>query len=282
MKYAISNIAWSPEEDEMMYNFLSEKRVALEIAPTRIYPWERSESLGRTAGPYDHAIEAQEWARDMYNYYGIKIVSVQSILNGIQANIFGGDKENRGLIKYMKKAIDFTFALKCKNMVFGCPLNRNIPDNYDLPKAGQVASAFFSELTMYAAQRGVCIAIEANPENYNTNFINFTAQAFDLVRFISKEVGKNAAQFFKVNLDLGTIITNGENIYELLNEKTVPLINHVHYSEPNLTMLREREEHREIKRILEENGYDNYISVEMRMPDRTKDVLTAVEYLRSL
>ena len=80
----------------------------------------------------------------------------------------------------------------------------------------------------------------------------------------------------------GTILANGENIYELLTEKNIPLINHVHYSEPNLKMLRQREEHREIKRILDENGYENYISIEMRMPERSRDVLTAVEYLRSL
>lgn len=282
MKYAISNIAWSPEEDEMMYDYLSERRMGLEIAPSRIYPWKKSDSTGRTVGPYDHAREAQDWARDMYNYYGIKIVSMQSVLNGIQANIFGSDRENRSLILYMKKAIDFAFALKCKNLVFGCPINRNIPDGYDMVKAGQVASAFFAELTMYAAQRGVVIAIEANPVNYNTNFINFTSQAFDLVRFISKEVGKNASAFFKVNLDLGAIVTNGESVYELLNDKTIPLINHVHYSEPNLKMLRQREEHKAIKKMLEDNGYDNYISVEMRMPERTKDVLTAIEYLRSL
>ena len=38
----------------------------------------------------------------------------------------------------------------------------------------------------------------------------------------------------------------------------------------------------DIKRILDENGYENYISIEMRMPERSRDVLTAVEYLRSL
>ena len=72
------------------------------------------------------------------------------------------------------------------------------------------------------------------------------------------------------------------DVKELLTEKNIPLINHVHYSEPNLKMLRQREEHREIKRILDENGYENYISIEMRMPERSRDVLTAVEYLRSL
>ena len=218
----------------------------------------------------------------MYNYYGVKTVSMQSVLNGVDWNIFGSDRENRSLVQYMKKAIDFAVSVKCKNIVFGCPLNRNIPDGYDLAMAGKVSVSFFSELTMYAAQRGTCIAIEANPTIYNTNFINYTSQAFELVRYIGKEVGKNASKAIRINLDLGAILANGENIYELLTEKNIPLINHVHYSEPNLKMLRQREEHREIKRILDENGYENYISIEMRMPERRRDVLTAIEYLRSL
>ena len=282
MKYAISNIAWSPEEDERMYEFLGDRRMGLEIAPTRIFPWEESDMLGRLVGPYDRVREAGSWAKDLYNYFGVKTVSMQSILNGIDYNIFGEEMENRSLVQYMKKAIDFAVAVKCKNLVFGCPLNRKIPDGYDLAKAGKVSVGFFSELTMYAAQRDVVLAIEANPSIYNTNFINYTSQAFELVRYIGKEVGKNASKSIRVNLDLGAILANGENIYELLTEKNIPLINHVHYSEPNLKMLRQREEHREIKRILDENGYENYISIEMRMPERSRDVLTAVEYLRSL
>ncbi len=282
MKYAISNIAWSPEEDERMYDYLSERRMGLEIAPTRIFPWERSETLGRMTGPYDKAREAGAWAKDLYNYYGIKTVSMQSILNGVKANIFGSEKENRALVQYMKKAIDFAAAIKCPNLVFGCPLNRNIPDGYSLQKAATVSIDFFSEITMYAAQRGVCLGIEANPTIYSTNFVNYTSQAFDLVKCIGREVGKNASKAIKVNFDLGAVLTNGESIYELLTEKNVPLISHVHYSEKELKMLRRRNEHKEIIRLLEEGGYENYISIEMRMPERSKDVLTVIEYLRSL
>lgn len=282
MKYAISNIAWSPEEDGKMYSYLSERRMGLEIAPTRIFPWSQSETLGRMTGPYDKCREAATWAKDMYNYYGLKTVSMQSVLNGIKANIFGPEKENRALVQYMKKAIDFAAAVKCPNVVFGCPLNRNIPDGFSLQKAAKISINFFCEITMYAAQRGVCIAIEANPSIYSTNFINYTSQAFDLVKCIGKEVGKNASTAIKVNFDLGTVLTNGESIYELLTEKNIPLISHVHYSETNLKMLRQRNEHKEIIRLLEEGGYQNYISIEMRMPERSKDVLTVIEYLRSL
>lgn len=282
MKIAVSNIAWSPDEDTSMYEFLSERRLALEIAPTRIIPWDDSDTLGRMAGPYDRIRDAANWAKNLYAKYGLNVVSMQSILNGVKANMFGKADEQRFLIDYMKSAIDFAAAVKCRNLVFGCPLNRRIPDEYPLDRAGKVAIDFFSEITMYAAQQGTCVSIEANPTIYNTNFINYTSQAFDLVRCIAREVGKNASKAFKVNLDMGTILTNDENIYELLTEDNIELINHVHFSEPNLRVLRQRKEHFEIVRLLEEAGYDRYISLEMRMPENQEELLEAIDYIKSM
>lgn len=282
MKFAVSNIAWSPDEDRSMYEFLSEQRIALEIAPTRIIPWEDSDTLGRMAGPYDRIRDAAVWAKNLYAKYGLNVVSMQSILNGVKANIFKNNEEKKFLINYMKSAIDFAAAVKCRNLVFGCPLNRRIPDDYPLSDAGKTAIDFFSEIAMYAAQQGTCVSIEANPAMYNTNFINYTSQAFDLVRCIAREVGKNASRAFKVNLDLGTILTNGENIYELLTEDNIALINHVHFSEPNLRVIRQRNEHIEIIRLLEEAGYDRYVSLEMRMPETREELIESIEYLKSL
>lgn len=282
MKIAVSNIAWSPEEDVSMYEFLSERRLALEIAPTRIIPWDDSESTGKMAGPYDRIRDVANWAKNLYAKYGLNVVSMQSILNGVKANMFGEPDEKRFLLDYLKSAVDFAAAVKCRNLVFGCPLNRRIPDNYPLEQAGKVAIDFFSEITMYAAQQGTCIAIEANPTIYNTNFINYTSQAFDLARCIAREVGKNASKAFKVNLDMGTILTNGENIYELLTEDNIRLINHVHFSEPNLRVLRQRKEHFEVVRLLEEAEYDRYISLEMRMPEHAQELLEAIEYIKSM
>lgn len=282
MKFSVSNIAWSPDEDPGMYELLNEKRFALEIAPTRIIPWEDSDTLGRMAGPYDRIRDAANWSKDLYAQYGLNVVSMQSILNGVKANIYGKEEERRFLVEYMKKAVDFAAAIKCRNLVFGCPLNRRIPDGFPLPEAGKVAIDFFSEITMYAAQQGTCISIEANPAIYNTNFINYTSQAFDLVRCIAREVGRNAARAFKVNFDMGTVLTNGENIYDLLTEDNIELINHVHFSEPNLRVIRDRKEHREVIRLLEEAGYDHYISLEMRMPEKQKELFEAIEYLDSL
>ena len=84
--------------------------------------------------------------------------------------------------------------------MFGCPRNRNIEGEYD----PDVATDFFRTIGDYAASRGTTIGMEANPPIYNTNFINDTISAIKLI----EQVGSDG---FKLNLDLGTVIQNGEN-----------------------------------------------------------------------
>ncbi len=282
MKFAVSNIAWSPEEDEQIYEYMSDKRMAIEIAPTRITPWKEDEYTKRKYGPYDQINEATSWAKHLYAKYGIKVVSMQSILNSIDANFFKSRAEEKFLISYLKRAIDYARAIGCGNIVFGCPMNRNIPEWMLINDVTRTAVEFFSELTVYAAQNGVCIAIEANPEIYRTNFITQTEQAFELAKYIQKSVGKGAAQAFKVNLDFGTIICNRERISSLITPENIPLINHVHISEPNLVMLKKRKAHSEVIKRLEKSDYSGYVSIEMKMPPRPIELIASIEYIRSL
>lgn len=282
MKLAVSNIAWSPEEDEQIYEYMSEKRMAIEIAPTRITPWKDDEYTGRKYGPYDQIGEATSWSKHLYAKYGIKVVSMQSILNSIDANFFRSKPECKFLLSYVKRAIDYARAIGCGNLVFGCPLNRNIPKNMPINDVSRISVDFFSEITVYAAQNGVCIAIEANPEIYRTNFITQTEQAFDLVKYIQKTVGKNAAYAIKVNLDFGTIISNREKVSSLITPENIPLINHVHISEPNLATLKKRKAHAEVIKRLDKSDYSGYISIEMKMPPRVVELIASIEYIRSL
>ena len=282
MKLAVSNIAWSPEEDEQIYEYMGEKRMAIEIAPTRITPWKDDEYTGRKYGPYDQIGEATSWSKHLYAKYGIKVVSMQSILNSIDANFFKSTAEKKFLLSYLKRAIDYARAIGCGNLVFGCPMNRNIPKWLLINDVTRIAVDFFSELTVYAAQNGVCLSIEANPEIYRTNFITQTEQAFDLVKYIQKSVGKRDAHAIKVNLDFGTIICNRERISSIVTEENIPYINHVHISEPNLTMLKKRKAHAEVIRRLEKSDYSGYVSIEMKMPPRPVELIASIEYIRSL
>lgn len=258
MKLAVSNIAWAADQDDLVYELMKKYGfLGLEIAPTRIFP----------ENPYDRNGEAQRWSIELKTIYGFTIPSMQSIWYGRQEKIFGSDEERRILLAYTKRAIDFAVAINCGNLVFGCPRNRNIPQGAE-PGIGV---KFFREIADYAVKRGTTIGIEANPPIYNTNYINDTLSALELIEQVNSDG-------FLLNLDVGTMIQNQESVSELAGK--VARINHVHISEPGLKPIEERDIHVELKSILEEEGYGGFISIEMGRIDDITVLEKKMQYIR--
>lgn len=262
MKLSISNIGWTSENDEYMYNYL--KKVGfegIEIAPTRIFK----------INPYNKIREAREYSKEIKKKYSLDISSMQSIWFGRNEGIFNSKEEREILLDYTKKAIDFASEIKCNNIVFGCPKNRKInKENKDHTK---ISREFFEELGSYAEEKNTVIAIEPNPVIYDTNFINTTEEAFEFVRSLNNTG-------VKVNVDLGTIINNNEQLSILA--ENIDLINHVHISEPYLEEIEKRDIHFNLARILKENNYQKYISIEMKNLNSLDTVTECVEYIREV
>lgn len=259
IKLSISNIAWAAEHDAEMYQFLKETGFqGLEIAPTRIYP----------DVPYDKLFEAKEWASILKEKYSLEVPSMQSIWYGHQEKIFGTKEERQILIDYTKKSIDFAEVIGCKNLVFGNPKNR---DTDDVPGNYPVAIDFFREIGEYALEHNTCIAIEPNPTIYNTRFINKTEQAVEIAY-------KCDCPGVKVNVDLGTIIYNKEDINYL---RQIPdYINHVHISEPGLNIIVHRALHPLLFEILNSIAYKGYVSIEMGNKGALSDVKNCMVYIK--
>lgn len=260
MKLSISNIAWEKEQDETIYTLMQEYGFrGLEIAPTRVF----------SNTPYEHVSDAVLWAEYLKKSYGFVISSVQSIWYGRTESIFGSEKERLSLISYTKKAIDFAAAVDCKNLVFGCPRNRNIPDG----KTMEGVIPFFREIADYAAQKNTVIGVEANPPIYNTNFINDTSSAIRLI----KEVNSPG---LKLNLDVGTMIYNCEKVDVL--SRNVQLINHIHISEPRLNPIKVRPIHKELYKLLKEEKYNKFISIEMGKNDSIDKKEMILDYVKKI
>ena len=259
MKLSISNIAWDNEEDSSMYDYLQQQKInGIEIAPTRIFE----------SNPYDHLEEAENYRAFLYKK-GIEVSSIQSIWYGRQENIFLSEQDMKALEEYTQKAILFAERLNCKNLVFGCPRNRNVNGEMTIGKLNNVVE-FFRRVGEFAYTHNTCFSLEPNPKMYNTNFINTTNEAIEMV----KRVG---CPGFKVNLDFGTIIANSENV----NMIDVTYVNHVHISEPGLSNIKSRQEHKELVSKLRKNKYDGYISIEMSKSD-LETVKKTISYLKSL
>lgn len=271
-KLSISNIAWTKEQDDEVLALLQKYGyTGLEIAPTRVFP----------DTPYARKAEAAEWSGDLKKTWGLSVSSMQSIWYGRSERLFGSKAERQVLLDYTRQAIDFAAAMGCPNLVFGSPKNRCLP----VPAEGEteeegkcfreMAVSFFRELGEYASGQGTVLSMEANPSLYGTNFINTTREALDLIDEVD-------SPGFLLNLDVGTMLANGEDAEVLKGREH--RIHHVHISEPGLKKIEKRELHRELEKILSDCGYDGYVSIEMGKNEGAalKGVEEAMTYVKTV
>ena len=260
MKLSISNIAWSKEDDDKVYGFMRELGyLGLEIAPTRIFEDQ----------PYQKLREASKFRDNLKENIGLSISSMQSLWYGRKEEIFGTIQERKALLAYTKQAIDFARELECRNLVFGCPKNRNTHSIEDF----EIGIEFFGELADYATSKDTVIGFEANPVIYGTNYMNDTLSVIRLVEIVN-------SPGLKLNLDLGTMIYNNEDA-NILSGKA-DLINHVHISEPNLKVIEKRNLHREVMEILSKEGYNRYVSIEMQKLDDLTLLYDIMSYVKEV
>ena len=263
MKLSISNIAWDAKEDKTVYEYMTQCGFfGVEIAPTR---WVQE-------APYDKVQQSKGIADTLKEQYGFCISSMQSIWFGRSERIFAGEAERKILSDYTKKAIDYASAIGCKNLVFGCPRNRKIEEEWNLTneKVMQTAMDFFKELGDYAYEKGTVIGMEANPTIYNTNYVNTTAEALELIEKVD-------SKGFLLNLDIGTMIQNEEDIKVL--EGKIPVINHIHISEPGLKLIEKRELHKGLMQLLKEEKYDKFVSIEMGRQEDVSVLKDVMQYV---
>ena len=260
MKLSVSNIAWASGNDTAVYEMMKNMGFeGLEIAPTRIFP----------ENPYDRLETANEWAKQLESKYGFIIPSMQSIWYGRNEKLFGTEEERAALAEYTQKAIDFAEVIRCRNLVFGCPRNRFMPEGAD----EDIAVRFFKELGDYAAEHNTVIGMEANPPIYNTNYINDTKAALDLV----EKVGSDG---FKLNLDIGTMIHNEEDVSVLNGRES--LINHVHVSEPGLKPVKQRRIHKTLFEVLTSCGYEGFVSIEAGRQESLAELEKMLKYVEEI
>jgi len=259
LKLSISNIGWDKADDSYMYDYLVDSGFSgIEIAPTRVIE----------ENPYDHLDEAFSFKKLM-DEKGLIVSSMQSIWFKKDERIFYDEAERKAITEYTKKAIDFAKVLDCKNLVFGCPRNRSYEELADIENG----LSFFNEVADYAKENGTCFSLEPNPAIYNTNFINYTKDAFDFVR----KIGNDG---FKVNVDFGTIVQNDEDISYVA--KHVSLINHVHISEPYLNRIEKREKHNDLASILKGANYDGFVSIEMKNLGDLQIIKDTIDYIKGV
>ena len=266
MKLAVSNIAWSLEEDAAAFEMLRRRGIAgLEIAPPRVWPQPTTVS-GEAARAYREEMAAK----------GFDVVAFQSLLFGKnELTLFGADAP-RPCLDYLVEMGRLAARLGARVLVFGSPRNRAVPEGMPPASAWSKAVAFFSELGARYAELGIRIGLEPNPAAYQCNFIRTVEEAAQLVRAVD-------SPGVRLHLDAGELQMNGEAI-ETVVPPHLDITAHVHASEPMLAPLQTAwDGHRRLAAVLKAGGYDGWVSLEMKRPEAgLPAVEQAIGHLREL
>ena len=251
MNLSVSNIAWPVEVDQQALALLRNAEIAaVEVAPTRIWPdW-----VGASA------TSAAAIARD-FTRLGFRVSSLQAILFGKpECKLFGSDDDRQALFDHLALCADLAVGLGAASMVFGAPRNRELRGKSEAD-AFQIAREFFGAVGSYFDARGLCLCLEPNPPQYGCEFVTDSAQAARLVHAVD-------SGGFRLHLDTGCMSLAGEDAVQVIRAHT-EILRHFHVSEPFLGRFdHPTVAHRQVRKALEDVGYSNWVTLEMRATDQ--------------
>lgn len=261
MKLAASNIAWPYDRRIEAYAALARHGLAgVEVAPALL--------LGAEEDPFDPAPGAIDRALAEMADYGLRPVSMQSLLFGVDgAALFGAAEEQRRLIAGVERAVRLAAMLGIGNLVFGSPRQRVIGSALDREQALEHAAAIFRDLARSAVENGSVLALECNPPAYGTDFLTTLAETEEFVRRVD-HCG------IRMNFDTGAIRMNAEEgDVEAFLDRSAALVSHVHVSAPHLAPA--PDDAAAAARLLgpvAAAGYAGWYSIEMRAPDNSDPI----------
>lgn len=256
MKIAVSNIAWTIDEEPAVAEKLQELGVKyVEIAPTKV--WDDPTNV--TA---EQAREYMDW----WKRYDIEVVAFQSMLFARpDLQLFSDNKMRSEMVEYLKKFIQLAGVMGAKRLVFGSPKNRQ-KNGLSEADASAIASKFFLELGEIADENNVILCIEPNAPEYSCDFVTNAEHGIELVKSVNNPG-------FGLHLDTACMSLAGDNMEKSITDGA-PLLKHFHVSSPMLGQVEGRPDvdHQSAANALRRIGYNGYVSIEMRPGDEGTNV----------
>ena len=217
MTLSVSNIAWSPDEEDAAAELLARHSVTMvDLAPGRYF--------ADPAAASDAAIaQVRRWWAER----GLGIAGLHSLLFGTQGLNLFADPQGE-MFDRLAAVCRIGAGLGAGALTFGSPRQRDA-SGLDPAAARDLASDFFRRLGNIAAREGVTICLEPNASVYGCNFMVTNPQTADIVRAVDHPA-------IRMQLDIGNLALNGE-APEATIAAVAPLIGHIHLSEPMLAPL---------------------------------------------
>lgn len=247
-RLAISNIAWTNEEESAVAEKLQQLGVAaVEIAPTK--RWDDP-----TKATEAEITEYQKW----WKSYGIDIVAFQSMLFARpDLKLFESSENRAECLRYLQDFIVLAGRMGAKRMVFGSPKNRQ-RGLVSYQTAFAIAKDFFTEIAKTAEENDVIFCLEPNAPQYNCDFIITAKEGAELVRAVDRPG-------FGLHLDTACMTLAGDDVTTSIWE-AADVLQHFHISSPMLDQVEERSDvdHNAAAAALKGIMYEGTISIEMR------------------
>ncbi|ADU13925.1 sugar phosphate isomerase/epimerase family protein [Asticcacaulis excentricus] len=262
MKLALSNLALKADVSQDYLRTLRSRGISgIEVAPTRIAPWE-------------------ELTNDVVDRYRATLAEADLVVPSLQALLFGindaqllGDEAAFDIMAtHLKKVARIGTRLGANVGVFGSPRNRD-RGNLEVQAAWELGRERFGKLARLVADEGFSLGIEPVPEFYGGNFVDTSDAVIQMV----DEVGHEG---LCVHFDTGCISLGGGSISDAIQTAGDRLA-HFHIAEPKLASLRNPSiDHADAAKALKAINYDHWIAIEMLEPAGTAsdDVLFSVDY----
>lgn len=265
MKLAVSNIAWTPNEEPEVAELLKRLGVnSIEIAPTKT--WNE---------PIEASTEQIDKYKAFWNSYNIEVVAFQSMLfSHPELKLFESEENRQACLAYLKSFIELAGKIGAHRMVFGSPKNRQRGE-MSLGEADGIAKDFFTQLGETAKSNGVVFCLEPNASQYACDFITNATEGDELVRGIGNDG-------FGLHLDAACMALASDDLAVSI-KRSADILKHYHISSPMLGLVEARYDvdHTGAAQALKDIGYEGFVSIEMRPGDEgtnVEHVRTAVEF----
>lgn len=248
--FAVSNIGWNRHDDPAILDLLSRYHVTgIEVAPSKVWP--------------DLASVTEKDAKEYRAFLadrGFVVPAFQAILFGCPDLQVFDPSSHKALLSRLELVARLASWLGAKILVFGAPKNRK-RNGREFTEAFQFAAGFFHQAGEIVKAYGCAIGMEANPVEYQCDFLTNTA---DVERFV-KAVDSSGVV---LHIDSGATAMTHEKIETVLAGLNV-MPQHYHISEPMLANPGENSqvEHVRAFEALKRIGYAGAVSIEMKSQD---------------
>ena len=262
MKLAVSNIAWERWNDPAVFALLRRFGVTgIEAAPGKF-------GLD-LAHPDEAAVKA---VRARLADEGFAVPALQAILFGHPEFKVFDPSTHAAFLSHLRAVARFGALLGAGVLVYGAPKSRQ-RRGLKWGEAVARAAEFFRAAGEAVAAEGCVIGLEANPVEYQCDFLTNTADLVDFVKTVD-------SRGVKVHFDVGTVTTNGGDVRGEIRA-AAPFV-HFHVSAPGLGNVADSPcDLAAAFRELDAVGYADWVSLEMGRSEPELDNLErALEKIR--